>query len=108
MSLNCLYSNSTITKLSIKINYQIPNIKLNPYPYSDYQKLLIDKIKLLREEGYSHRKISKIFNERKILSYRGKKFSCGLVWEIEKKYNLHLKKNKRVKGEIVEWSYVVE
>ena len=108
MSFNCLYNISNITKLSIKINYKIQNIKLNRYPYSQYQKMLIDRIKMLRELGYSYRKISKFFNERNILSYRGKKFSCGLVFELMKKYDLHKDKNKSKLGEIVSWSYVIE
>ena len=108
MSLDCLYKISHITKFSIKINYKIQNIKLNPYNYSSYQKMIIDRIKMLRELGYSDRKISKFFNERNILSYRGKRFSCGLVFEIMKKYRLHIEKNKSKLGEIVSMSYVIE
>ena len=108
MSFNCLYPISTITKLSIKINYKITNIKLNPYPYSHYQKLLIEKIIQMRDMGLSHRKISKFFNDSNILSYRGKKFTVGLVWEIENKYKKHLKKNETKLGDIDNWELVYE
>ena len=36
--------------------------------------------------GYSDRKISNYFNENGTKTTRGKKFSCGLVWMLRKKY----------------------
>lgn len=36
--------------------------------------------------GFSDRKISNYFNYNGIKTNRGKKFSCGLVWMLRKKY----------------------
>ena len=36
--------------------------------------------------GFSDRKISNYFNDNGIKTIRGKKFSCGLVWMLRKKY----------------------
>lgn len=102
MSSFCLYDNLNISKKHLKIKYKISNIKTTENYYSNYQRLIVDKIRWLRELGYSHRKISKFFNDNEMLSYRGKKFSCGLVFEIEKKYKIHLEKNKIEKGKIIE------
>ena len=87
MSFNCLYKNKNITKLTLKINYKITNIKLNPYPYSQYQKMLIDKIIFLRKCSHTYKMISQYFNQINLLSYRGKKFSPSLVFELIKKHN---------------------
>ena len=45
--------------------------------------------------------ISQYFNQINLLSYRGKKFSPSLVFELIKKYNRHLEKNKSKLGEII-------
>ena len=108
MSFNCLYKNKNITKLTLKIHYRISNIKLNPYPYSEYQKKLIDKIIFLRKCGHTYKMISQYFNQINILSYRGKRFSPSLVFELVKKYNRHLEKNKSKLGEIISSELVYE
>ena len=108
MSFNCLYKNKNITKLTLKINYKITNIKLNPYPYSQYQKKLIDKIIFLRKCGHTYKMISQYFNQINILSYRGKRFSPSLVFELIKKHNRHLEKNKSKLGEIISSELVYE
>ena len=108
MSFNCLYKNKNITKLTLKIHYRISNIKLNPYPYSEYQKKLIDKIIFLRKCGHTYKMISQYFNQINLLSYRGKKFSPSLVFELIKKHNRHLEKNKSKLGEIISSELVYE
>ena len=45
--------------------------------------------------------ISQYFNQINLLSYRGKKFSPSLVFELIKKYNKHLEKNNSKLGEII-------
>ena len=104
----CMYSYKNITKLTLKINYRISNIKLNPYPYSEYQKKLIDKIIFLRECDHTYKMISQYFNQINLLSYRGKNFSPSLVFELIKKYNRHLEKNKSKLGEIISGELVYE
>ena len=96
MSFNCLYKNKNITKLTLKINYKIINIKLNPCPYSQYQKKLIDKIISLRKCGPTYKMISPYFNQINLLSYRGKKFSPSLVFELIKKHNRHLENKSKL------------
>ena len=108
MSFNCLYKNKNITKLTLKINYKITNIKLNPYPYSQYQKKLIDKIIFLRKCGCTYKIISQYFYKINLLSYREKKFSPSLVFELIKKHNIHLEKNKSKLGEIISSELVYE
>ena len=85
-----------------------PNIKLNPYQYSQYQKKLIDKIIFLRKCGHTYKMISQYFNQINILSYRGKKFSPSLVFELIKKHNRHLEKNKSKLGKITSSKLVYE
>ena len=41
------------------------------------------------------------FNQINLLSYRGKKFSPSLVFELIKNYNKHLEKNQNKLGEII-------
>ena len=108
MSFNCLYKNKNITKLTLKINYKFTKIKLNPYPYSQYQKLLIEKIVFLRKCGHTYKMISQYFNQINLLSYRGKKFSPSLVFELTKKYNKHLEKNNSKLGEIISSELIYE
>ena len=95
------YTFSKNTSIKLKINYKITKIKLNPYPYSQYQKKLIDKIIFLRKCGHTYKMISQYFNQINLLSYRGKKFSPSLVFELIKKYNKHLEKNNSKLGEII-------
>ena len=57
------YTFSKNTSIKLKINYKITKIKLNPYPYSQYQKKLIDKIIFLRKCGHTYKMISQYFNQ---------------------------------------------
>ena len=102
------YTFSKNTSIKLKINYKITKIKLNPYPYSQYQKLLIEKIVFLRKCGHTCKMISQYFNQINLLSYRGKKFSPSLVFELIKKHNRHLEKNKSKLGEIINSELVYE
>ena len=102
------YTFSKNTSIKLKINYKITKIKLNPYPYSQYQKLLIEKIVFLRKCGHTYKMISQYFNQINLLSYRGKKFSPSLVFELIKKYNKHLEKNNSKVGEIISSELVYE
>ena len=102
------YTFSKNTSIKLKINYKITKIKLNPYPYSKYQKKLIDKIIFLRKCGHTHKMISQYFNQINLLSYRGKKFSPSLAFELIKKYNRHLEKNKSKLGKITSSEFVYE
>ena len=102
------YTFSKNTSIKLKINYKITKIKLNPYPYSQYQKLLIEKIVFLRKCGHTYKMISQYFNQINLLSYRGKKFSPSLVFELIKKHNRHLEKNKSKLGEIISSELVYE
>ena len=95
------YTFSKNTSIKLKINYKITKIKLNTYPYSQYQKLLIEKIVFLRKCGHTYKMISQYFNQINLLSYRGKKFSPSLVFELIKNYNKHLEKNQSKLGEII-------
>jgi hypothetical protein len=52
--------------------------------------------------------ISQYLNQINILSYRGKRFSPSLVFELIKKYNRHLEKNKSKLGEIISSELVYE
>jgi len=69
---------------------------------------LIDKIIFLRESGHTYKMISQYFNQINILSYRGKRFSPSLVFELIKKYNRHLVKNKSRLGEIISSELIYE
>ena len=102
------YTFSKNTSIKLKINYKITKIKLNPYPYSQYQKKLIDKIIFLRKCDHTYKMISQYFNQINLLSYRGKKFSPSLVFELIKKYNKHLEKNNSKLGEIISSELVYE
>ena len=102
------YTFSKNTSIKLKINYKITKIKLNPYPYSQYQKLLIEKIVFLRKCGHTYKMISQYFNQINLLSYKGKKFSPSLVFELIKKYNKHLEKNNSKLGEIISSEVVYE
>ena len=102
------YTFSKNTSIKLKINYKITKIKLNPYPYSQYQKKLIDKIIFLRKCGHTYKIISQYFNQINLLSYRGKKFSPSLVFELIKKYNKHLEKNNSKLGEIISSELIYE
>ena len=102
------YTFSKNTSIKLKINYKITKINLNPYPYSQYQKKLIDKIIFLRKCGHTYKMISQYFNQINILSYRGKRFSPSLVFELIKKHNRHLEKNKSKLGEIISSDLVYE
>ena len=102
------YTFSKNTSIKLKINYKITKIKLNPYPYSQYQKLLIEKIVFLRKCGHTYKMISQYFNQINLLSYRGKNFSPSLVFELIKKHNRHLEKNKSKLGEIIRSELVYE
>ena len=70
--------------------------------------MLIDKIIFLRESGHTYKMISQYFNQINILSYRGKRFSPSLVFELIKKYNRHLVKNKSRLGEIISSELIYE
>ena len=102
------YTFSKNTSIKLKIKYKIIKIKLNPYLYSQHQKKLIDKIIFLRKCGHTYKMISQYFNQINILSYRGKRFSPSLVFELIKKYNRHLEKNKSKLGEIIRSELVYE
>ena len=102
------YTFSKNTSIKLKINYKITKIKLNPYPYSQYQKLLIEKIVFLIKCGHTYKMISQYFNQINLLSYRGKKFSPSLVFELIKKYNKHLEKNNSKLGEIISSELIYE
>ena len=102
------YTFSKNTSIKLKINYKITKIELNPYPYSKYQKKLIDKIIFLRKCGHTYKMISQYFNQINILSYRGKRFSPSLVFELIKKHNRHLEKNKSKLGKITSSKLVYE
>ena len=102
------YTFSKNTSIKLKINYKITKIKLNPYPYSQYQKKLIEKIIFSRKCGHTYKMISQYFNQINILSYRGKRFSPSLVFELIKKHNRHLEKNKSKLGEIISSELVYE
>ena len=52
--------------------------------------------------------ISQYFNQINLLSYRGKKFSSCLVFELIKKYNKHLERNKSKLGEIIKSKLIYE
>ena len=104
----CMYSFRDYTNITLKIHYKISNIRLNSYPYSPYQKMLIDKIIFFRECGHTYKMISQYFNQINLLSYRGKNFSPSLVFELIKKYNRHLEKNKSKLGEIIRSELVYE
>ena len=52
--------------------------------------------------------ISQYFNQINLLSYRGKKFSPSLVFELIKKHNRHLEKNKSKLGEIINSELIYE
>ena len=52
--------------------------------------------------------ISQYFNQINLLSYRGKKFSPSLVFELIKKYNKHLEKNNSKLGEIISSELIYE
>ena len=59
--------------------------------------------------GLSDRKISKWFNDKEIRSVRGRKFTCGLVWEIRKKYLRSMERRKNdIDGIISEMRYELE
>ena len=102
------YTFSKNTSIKLKINYKITKIKLNQYPYSQYQKKLIEKIIFLRKCGHTYKMISQYFNQINLLSYRRKKFSPSLVFELIKKYNKHLEKNNSKLGEIISSELVYE
>ena len=102
------YTLSKNTSIKLKINYKITKIKLNLYPYSQYQKKLINKIIFLTECGHTYKMISQYSNQINILSYKGKRFSPSLVFELIKKYNSHLEKNKSKLGEIISSELVYE
>ena len=104
----CMYSFRDYTNITLKIHYKISNIRLNPYPYSPYQTMLIDKIIFFRECGHTYKMISQYFNQINILSYRGKRFSPSLVFELIKKYNKHLEKNNSKLGEIISSELIYE
>ena len=101
--------NSYNNTLYFKFNYYLTNLFLRSYPYSDYQKMIIEKIFKFRKMGFSDRKISKFFNDNGILSVRGRKFSCGLVWEIRKKYIKRKKRsNNKIEGKFHSFRYEIE
>ena len=52
--------------------------------------------------------ISQHINQINLLSYRGKKFSPSLVFELIKKYNKHLEKNNSKLGEIIKIKLIYE
>ena len=104
----CMYSFRDYTNITRKVNYKISNIRLNLYPDSPYQKMLIDKIIFFREFGHTYKMISQYFNQINLLSYRGKKFSPSLTFELIKKYNRHLEKNKSKLGKITSSELVYE
>ena len=73
-------------KKYLKFSINFNNLYLNSYPYSEYQKYIFRQIIDFRKMGFSDRKISNYFNDNGIKTIRGKKFSCGLVWMLRKKY----------------------
>ena len=68
----------------------------------------METIIFFRECGYTYKMISQYFNQINLLSYRGKKFSPSLVFELIKKHNRHLEKNKSKLGEIIRSELVYE
>ena len=72
--------------LYMKVTVLYKNVYLNSFPYSKYQKYIFEQIIKIRKMEYSDRKISNYFNDNEIKTTRGKKFSCGLVWMLRKKY----------------------
>ena len=55
--------------------------------------------------GFSDRKISNYLNYNGIKTNRGKKFSCGLVWMLRKKY-YKSKLREQIYKELVDWMTV--
>tara|TARA_B100001564_G_C20288984_1_gene511658 strand:- start:266 stop:448 length:183 start_codon:yes stop_codon:yes gene_type:complete len=58
--------------------------------------------------GFSDRKISNYFNDNGIKTIRGKKFSCGLVWMLRKKYYKSKLREQNNPTGIIEDTRVVE
>jgi len=67
----CMYSFRDYTNITLKVHYKISKIRLNPYPYSPYQKMLIDKIIFFRECGHTYKIISQYFLSAIILFLLG-------------------------------------
>ena len=80
-------------------------IYVNSYPYSEYQKYILRQIIKFRKKGFSDRKISNYLNYNGIKTSRGKKFSCGLVWMLRKKY-YKSKLREQIYKELVDWMTV--
>ena len=91
----------------MKVTVLYENVYLNSYPYSKYQKYIFEQIIKFRKMGYSDRKISNYFNENDIKTTRDKKFSCGLVWMLRKKYyKRKLKQQNDTNGKWIEFNII--
>ena len=59
--------------------------------------------------GFSDRKISNYFNDNEIKTTRGKKYSCGLVWMLRKKYyKSKLREQNNSNGKIINKKVIEE
>ena len=58
---------------------------MNNYFYSEHQQYLYDTSKKIYGEGLGYRKISNLFNKRKIKTPRGSEFKGNYVYSILKK-----------------------
>jgi len=92
-------------KKYLKFSINFNNLYLNSYPYSEYQKYILRQIIKFRKKGFSDRKISNYLNYNGIKTNRGKKFSCGLVWMLRKKY-YKSKLREQIYKELVDWMTV--
>ena len=93
----------------MKVTVLYKNVYLNSFPYSKYQKYIFEQIIKFRKMGYSDRKISNYFNNNSIKTTRGKKFSCGLVWMLRKKYyKSKLRKQNDTNGKWIDFNIVEE
>ena len=93
----------------MRVTVLYENVYLNSYPYSKYQKYIFEQIIKFRKMGYSDRKISNYFNENGIKTSRGKKFSCGLVWMLRKKYyKSKLRQQNDTNGKWIEFNIIEE
>ena len=93
----------------MKVTVLYENVYLNSYPYSKYQKYIFKQIIKFRKMGYSDRKISNYFNYNGIKTNRGKKFSCGLVWMLRKKYyKSKLREQNNSNGKIINKKVIEE
>ena len=70
---------------------------------------IFEQIIKFRKMGYSDRKISNYFNENGIKTTRRRKFSCGLVWMLRKKYyKSKLREQNDTNGKWIEFNIIEE